>query len=202
MRGVVVQRQAGVDLRRRDAVREAYSAAARDPEGAHPFAVGRELAEGVGYPADLLERLPGSALDAFTGVSAVGVEAEVRPGDRVLDLGCGAGLDSLIAAWRTGPGGRVLGVDFSEDMLRRARDTAADTSNADLARTAAERLPLADGSVDAVLVNGIFNLNPARAAIFGELARVVRSGGRVHAAELILREPLQEEDRTDAGWFD
>jgi ubiquinone/menaquinone biosynthesis C-methylase UbiE len=92
-------------------------------------------------------------------------------------------------------------MDFSADMLRRARDTTRAAPQVLLARAAAERLPLADGSVDTVLSNGIFNLNPARDAIFGELARVVRAGGRVHAAELTLREPLADEDRTDAGWF-
>ena len=202
MRDAVVQQRAEADLRRRDAVREAYSAAARDPGGSHPFAVGRELAEGVGYPPELLDGLPDVAVRAFSGVAAVGVDGRVGPGDRVLDLGCGAGLDTLLAARRTGGAGSVVGVDFSSDMLGRAQEAVAEASGVLLARAAAERLPLADGSVDAVLVNGIFNLNPARAAIFAELGRVVRPGGRVHAAELILREPLAEEDRTEAGWFD
>jgi SAM-dependent methyltransferase len=201
MRGAVVQQQAEGNVRRRDAVREAYSAAARDPGGSHPFAVGRQLAEGVGYPPELLDGIPDAAVRAFSGVAAVGVDARVEAGDRVLDLGCGAGLDALLAARRTGDGGRVVGVDFSADMLRRARDTTHEAPRVLLARAAAERLPLADGSVDTVLSNGIFNLNPARDAIFGELARVVRAGGRVHAAELTLREPLADEDRTDAGWF-
>src|SRR5262249_42591724 len=83
-------------------VRDAYSAAARDPGGEHPFAVGRELALGVGYPAELLDRLPASAVAAFAGVAAVSVNAALEPGQRVLDLGCGAGLDSLVAAERVG----------------------------------------------------------------------------------------------------
>lgn len=188
-----------LDQRRTTLVRDAYSAAARDPGGEHPFAVGRELALGVGYPRQLLDRLPEAAVASFAGVAAVSLTASLRPGDCVLDLGCGAGLDSLVAAERVRPGGNVLGIDFSADMLARAASTGAE--NVAWCQASAEALPLADGSVDAALVNGIFNLNPERSRIFAELARVVRPGGRVHAAELVLRGPLPEPERTDANWF-
>lgn len=194
---------AKADWSRRAAVREAYSAAAVDPAGEHPFDVGRELALGVGYPPGLLDRLPADAVARFAGVGAVSVEAELAPGQRVLDLGCGAGLDSLVAAGRVRPGGLVIGIDFSGEMLARgarAREEA-EAPEVALCRAAAEELPLADGSLDAVLVNGIFNLNPARSRIFTELARTVRPGGHVHAAELILRDSLPEAERTDANWF-
>lgn len=188
---------------RREAVRLAYSAAARDPGGDHPFTLGRELALGVGYPADLLDRVPEASVAAFAGVSAVSVEADLQPGELVLDLGCGGGLDALVAAERLGRGGRVVGVDFSAEMLgraRRARDEVG-ASAVGLCRAPAEALPLATASVDVALVNGIFNLNPARQAIFAELARVVAPGGRVHAAELVLRGPLPESELTDDNWF-
>jgi arsenite methyltransferase len=188
-----------LDRQRAALVRDAYSAAARDPRGEHAFAVGRELALGVGYPADLLDRMPEPAVAAFAGVAAVSVTAALAPGERVLDLGCGAGLDSLVAAERVGPDGWVAGVDFSADMLARARGAGAD--RVAWCRASAEELPLADGSIDVALVNGIFNLNPGRSRIMAELARVVRPGGRVHAAELVLRGPLPEAERTAANWF-
>ncbi len=109
------------ELDRREAVRLAYSAAARDPAGQHPFAVGRELAPGVGYPPELLDHMPDAAVGTFAGVAAVSVEAEFERGDRVLDLGLGGGLDALTAADRVGQEGRVVGIDFSDDMLRRAQ---------------------------------------------------------------------------------
>jgi arsenite methyltransferase len=186
------------------AVRGAYSAAAAAPEAAHPFPVGRSFAESLGYPAEELAALPAVAVGAFTGVSNVSLFADLQPGMRVLDLGCGGGLDSLIAARRVGRSGCVLGVDFSAAMLERARRAAAEAgaSNLSFCQAAAESLPLKSSAIDVALVNGIFNLNPAREAVFTELARVVRAGGSVYAAELILREPLPAEACTsDENWF-
>lgn len=188
----------------RDGVRRAYSAAAVSPQDEHPFPMGRRFAESVGYPQDLLTSLPSASVDAFSGVSSVAVFADIPVGATVLDLGCGAGLDSLIAARRTGPQGKAIGVDFSDAMLARARQAAAQVGidNVEYNQADAEKLPIEDGSVDVALVNGIFNLNPARCEIFYELARVVRQGGAVYTAELILREPLPPEIRDSAAnWF-
>ena len=187
-----------------EAVRSAYSSAARQPGGTHPFPVGRELAVSLGYPRELLDSIPSVAVEAFAGVSNVAVVAAIPAGARVLDLGCGAGLDALITAGRVGARGRVLGVDFSEAMLARAHAAVAEAGarNLDVCRAEAERLPVRDGSIDVALVNGIFNLNPARAAILSELARVVRPAGAVFVAELILREPLPPTTRfSQADWF-
>jgi|YelNatPaOPRAMG01_1025707.scaffolds.fasta_scaffold19998_4 arsenite methyltransferase len=188
----------------REAVREAYSAASRQPPGEHAFPVGRAFAESLGYPSDLLARLPATSVDAFSGVSNVSVFANIPTRARILDLGCGAGLDSLIAAVRAGSEGRVVGVDFSAAMLERAHTAAreAGLKNAVFCRADAEALPIKDGSIDVALINGIFNLNPSRDAIFRELARVLRRGGFAYAAELILREPLSPEIRaSEANWF-
>lgn len=188
----------------REGVRTAYSVAAERPLDMHPFPVGRAFALSLGYPEELLASMPSSCVEAFTGVSNVSVFAEIPPSATVLDLGCGAGLDSLIAARKTGPRGKVIGIDFSEAMLQRARRAAeeAGVQNAEFRLADAEMLPLGDNSVDVALINGIFNLNPARDAIFRELGRVARVGGTVFAAELILKEPLApDEQASEANWF-
>lgn len=185
-------------------VYETYSAIASSPSARHVFPVGRALAEDLGYPKDLLDSLPASAVEAFAGVSNVSVFAAIDKGVKLLDLGCGAGMDSLIAARRAGRRGCVIGVDFSDAMLRRARQAAAEAQpqNLQFVRAESERLPLASASIDVALVNGIFNLNPYRSAIFGELARVIRSGGRVYSAELLLAEALPAHVRSSAAdWF-
>jgi arsenite methyltransferase len=146
----------------RDKVQIAYSTAAEMPNAKHAFPVGRGFAQSLGYPADLLDQLPAVASDAFAGVSNVSMFAEIPSGATILDLGCGAGLDALIAARRVGPAGRVIAVDFSTAMLERARQAAAEAgaSNLELREAGAEQLPIADEEIDVALVNGIFNLWP------------------------------------------
>ncbi len=187
-----------------DAVRRAYSAAAERPKGKHSFPVGKGFAKSLGYPKKLLARLPSVSVDGFAGVSNVAAFAEIPAGSRVLDLGCGAGLDSLIAAEKAGPDGRVIGIDFSSAMLKRARRAAEEAGimNAAFLQAEGGSLPIEDGSIDVALVNGLFNLNPKRAVIFSELARVVRQGGAVYAAELILKGPIPPCDHiTEADWL-
>ena len=190
----------------RQAVWRAYADVARRPADEHPFAVGRQFAEALGYPTADLDGLPAVTVEAFAGVSNVAAFAELPSGARVLDLGCGAGLDALLAARRVGPHGAVIGVDFSHDMLARAaegaREAELNQAQVGFCLGAAEALPLESASIDVALVNGIFNLNPARQAIFAELARVVRPGGSVFAAELILRQTLPAEAAPSLDdWF-
>jgi arsenite methyltransferase len=185
-------------------VNGAYSAAASRPEQKHPFPIGRELAENLGYPSELLDAVPQSSVEAFAGVSNVSLFADLPVGATVLDLGCGAGMDSIIAARRVGPTGRIIGIDFSEPMLARAR-AAKEVINLPhlvFQQGDAECLPLADESIDVALVNGIFNLNPKRSEIFSELARVLRPHGRAYVAELILTGPPPEGNHaSESNWF-
>lgn len=176
---------------------EAYSAAAQRPRDKHAFPLGRSFAQSIGYGPDVLDTMPPVACEAFTGVSSVSVFADLPAGATVLDLGCGAGLDTLIAARRVGDAGRVIGVDFSDAMLVRARDAVceAGATNVEIRYAAAESLPFEDALFDVALVNGLFNLNPAREAIFSELARVVRPGGSVWAAELVLTDGAESNPR-------
>lgn len=185
----------------REKVRLAYSHVAEQPLADHPFRVGREVAVKAGYPEEMLATIPAASVNAFAGVSCVPCFAEIPPGSRVLDLGCGAGLDSALVATRAGS---VLAIDFSRTMLAIAR-TSAETmrlTNVEFREGDAESIPVATGSIDTALVNGIFNLNPARAAIFGELARVTRRGGMVFAAELVLKGPLPPDVQpSESDWF-
>ena len=199
----MAQLPGSVSLQLRSAVQKAYSAAAEKPLEKHAFPVGRVLAEQLGYPAELLETLPPISVEAFAGVSNVALFAAIPAGATVLDLGCGAGLDSMIAARRVGAGGRVIGIDFSDSMLARARQAAAVLGvDVTFCLGDAEQLLLESAAVDVALVNGIFNLNPARTQIFRELARVVRPGGYVYSAELILREAVSKPGHfTEAEWF-
>ncbi len=187
-----------------DGVKKAYSVAAERPLEEHPFPLGRTFAESIGYPKELLDSLPASSSNVFAGVSNVSVFAEIPRGSKILDLGCGAGLDSLIAARKTGSAGRVIGIDFSRSMVSRARESAeeADLINVEFREGPADQISVQDGAIDVAIVNGIFNLNPNRDAIFRELARVVHPGGSVYGAELILIRPLMNASPpTEDDWF-
>ncbi len=188
----------------RESVRVAYSAAADAPMSKHPFPIGASFAQELGYPRELVERIPSESVDAFTGVSNVSIRASLCEGALVLDLGCGAGLDSLVAAERVGANGRVVGIDFSGSMLNRAKRSALRSGRGYLVflRASAEQIPLRDSCIEIALVNGIFNLNPFRENIFRELFRVLRPGGRLFAAELILKSTLPEHLQLgSANWF-
>ena len=180
-------------------VQAAYSAIAVAPAENKIFACGRQLAEDVGYPADALDRLPAAAVEAFCGVGDVAFWADIQADDLVLDVGCGAGLDTLLAASRAA---RVVGVDFSLEMLQRAHSSlkaAGLSGKVTLLKAEVQSLPLLDATMDVALVNGLFNLNPFREQAFRELARVLRPGGRLYASELILKEPAVP--GIEANWF-
>ena len=177
-----------------------YRAVATEPHGVYHFELGRSLAERLGYPADVLDELPAGAVESFAGVGYFFDLAELRPGERVLDLGSGSGMDVLFACTRVGPRGRVLGVDFTAEQLSKAR-TLARTAGFDQAGFRAgriERLPVDDETVDCVISNGVINLSPEKEAVFAEVARVLRPGGRLAIADIVSEQQLKESIVCDA----
>jgi len=175
----------------RQAVARQYGQVAIRPDGEFPFPVGRAFAEEIGYKPEILDTLPVSAVDAFTGISNPLALADLQAGETVLDLGCGAGVDTLLIARQVGPAGRVIGVDLAPEMVDRARHniTVQGLTQVDIYLGPAEHLPLDDNSVDAVIVNGIFNLCPSKEAVAAEIWRVLKPGGRLLVSEIVLHLP-------------
>lgn len=171
-----------------DAVRAMYTDVAARPEQTFHFPTGRSACEHVGYPAAELDRIVPSALESFAGVGYPFAAAAVREGDTVLDIGCGSGTDLLLAALLTGPTGRAIGLDMTAAMRRKCRDNAArmELGNVEVIDGNAERIPLPDASVDVVTSNGVINLVPDKRAVIGEIERVLRPGGRVQIADIVV----------------
>ncbi|MBI3862842.1 MAG: methyltransferase domain-containing protein [Planctomycetia bacterium] len=186
------------------AVAERYGEVATAPQQKFNFPVGRKFAESVGYDAALLETLPRSLWESFTGAGNPQPYVDARPGETILDLGCGAGLDMYLYAKKVGPTGRVIGLDLSESMLGKARTNLAalGVQNVEWLQAPADAIPLPDDSVDLVTANGIFNLSPDKGAVMREVARVLRSGGRTIFAEIVLTSELPYEVRREIkDWF-
>ncbi len=149
--------------------------------------------------------LPGSVTESFCGVGNPLGLGDVLPGQTVLDLGCGPGMDSLLAARRVGPAGKVVGVDLCPEMIDKARRNAAllGLANVTFVQGQIEKLPLPDASVDVVISNGVFNLCPDKPAVLAEVARVIRPGGRLRMADILLEEGVTPEEVARKGsWSD
>lgn len=186
------------------AVRQMFDRVADAPSEKFRFNVGQALARAVGYPVELLHSLPSCAFESFTGLAYLHPHLALQPGDHVLDLGCGAGLDSLIASRAVVPHGSVTGLDLSPAMVTKARAVAASVGAPDVRfkQAEAEAMPFADGTFDAALVNGIFNLCPDKPAVARELCRVMKPGGRAVVAEITFTTPLPARElRTVDDWF-
>jgi SAM-dependent methyltransferase len=177
-------------------IKKTYSSLSHEPERDFIFPTGRAWAEDLGYPEELAN-VPDAAVESFAGVANPWQLGRLAPGERVLDLGSGAGTDSLIAAQMVGEQGRVVGMDMTPAMLAKARAAAAamGIANVEFVEGEAERLPFADASFDVVISNGVIDLIPDKDAVFAELFRVLAPGGRMQIADVTIQNPVSEEGR-------
>ena len=175
-------------------VKHMYEEVARDPDGDFHFETGRALAERLGYAAEDLARIPAPAIDSFAGVGYFRQLAGFEPGERVLDLGSGSGMDSFLAAVAVGAEGRVVGVDMTAEQLAKARRLATDAGfdNVEFREGYIEEPPVEAGAFDCVISNGVINLSPDKPAVFAAAARALRPGGRLALADIVSREQLPE----------
>lgn len=181
------------------AVREKYRSVARRPEGRFPYPVGRKSALRLGYERAWLDAVPDPVVRRFVGVGNPFAARRPRDGERVLDLGCGAGFDAFVAALLVGQGGRVVGLDLTREMLDVAREHARAWAlkNAAFRTGRAERLPFEASEFDLVVSNGVLNLVPDKDAAFQEAYRVLRPGGAFAVADLLVTERVPEEVLAD-----
>src|SRR5437870_5704250 len=177
-------------------IKKTYASVSQEPDKDFLFPTGRAWAEDLGYP-DELAGVPDGAAESFAGVANPFSLGRLEPGERVLDLGSGAGTDSLIAAQMVGERGRVTGIDMTPAMLDKARSAADEmnATNVEFVESEAERLPFADESFDVVISNGVIDLIPDKDAVFAELHRVLVPGGRIQIADVTIQNPVSEEGR-------
>ncbi len=177
-------------------IKKTYASVSQEPDKDFMFPTGRAWAEDLDYP-DELSRVPDSAVESYAGVANPFSLGRLAPGERVLDVGSGAGTDSLVAAQMVGPEGHVTGIDMTPEMLARARAAATEmgASNVEFVEGEGERLPFPSESFDVVISNGVIDLIPDKDAIFSELHRVLRPGGRLQIADVTIQTPVSAEGR-------
>ena len=178
-------------------IKKTYASVSQEPGKDFIFPTGREWAADLGYPADLLARVPDASAESFAGVANPFALGRLTPGERVLDVGCGAGTDSLIAAEMVASDGTVAGIDMTEEMLTKACASAREmcVENVRFVEGEAEDLPFDDASFDVVISNGVIDLVPDKDAVFSEILRVLTPGGRIQIADVTIQNPVSEEGR-------
>ena len=177
-------------------IKKTYASVSDEPEREFIFPTGRAWAEDLGYPPELTN-VPDAAVESFAGVANPWRLGRLAPGERVLDLGSGAGTDSLVAAQMVGPDGSVTGIDMTPQMRAKARAAAVEmgATNVEFVDGEAEQLPFPDDSFDAVISNGVIDLIPDKDAVFAELFRVLTPGGRMQIADVTIQNPVSAEGR-------
>jgi SAM-dependent methyltransferase len=177
-------------------IKKTYASVSDEPKRDFIFPTGRAWAEDLGYPGELAN-VPETAVESFAGVANPWELGRLAAGERVLDVGSGAGTDSLVAAQMVGSEGRVTGIDMTPQMLAKARAAAAEMGavNVEFVEGEAERLHFDDASFDVVISNGVIDLIPDKDAVFSELYRVLVPGGRLQIADVTIQKPVSEEGR-------
>ena len=177
-------------------IKKTYASVSQEPEKDFIFPTGRAWAEDLDYPPEL-QRVPDLVTESFAGVANPFSLGRLEPGERVLDLGSGAGTDSLVASFMVGPAGSVTGIDMTPEMIEKARTGAsvAGASNVTFVEGEVEQLPFPDATFDVVISNGVIDLIPDKDAVFGEIRRVLVPGGRIQIADVTIQQPVSEEGR-------
>jgi arsenite methyltransferase len=189
--------EVGIDVETlKSEIRKTYASVSQEPEKDFVFPTGRAWAEDLRYPPELAN-VPETAVESFAGVANPWTLGRLEAGERGLDLGCGAGTDTLIAAQMVGPQGRVVGIDMTPEMLAKARAAAEEMAleNVDFVEGEVEHLPFEDETFDVVISNGVIDLIPDKEAVFTEIGRVLVPGGRIQIADVTIQSPVSEEGR-------